>query len=322
MKQRLIIFSVLIIFASACVSQNTKDMITFANWPYGHKSAVAITFETEIPTEKEFEEISNELKERDINATFFVVAGYFQDNPVSLDPLREFEVANLAWMQNNWKESSLTNEFQKQEIYKADLWLRENGFSPIGYRAPFLMTNEATYEILEEMGYSYDASQYFDFFPYNIGEIVEIPLSLNYDLYWDDLSMSYSMLPTYIAFQNSHEKEGLFTFYGHTNKVYENMNNFTYFLDYASSQDVWFASTGEVYEWWLKKENLELIVDNDRITVKNKGSELVTGATIKYKSNNILNGAVQIKYDKENIYAVLPPINPDSQIILNFGESR
>jgi peptidoglycan/xylan/chitin deacetylase (PgdA/CDA1 family) len=315
---RLLIFAALTIFFSACVSSPTEKDITLANWPYGHKSAVTITFETEVPAEEQLTAISRVLKERDLNATFFVIAGYFQDNPPALEGLRGFEIANLAWIQRDWKDASLTPEFQRREISKADAWLRERGYSPRGFRAPFLKTNEATYRILEDLGYAYDASQYFDFYPYRTGNLIEIPLSLNYDLYWDSLSMSYSMLPTYVAFQESQEKEGLFTFYAHTDKVYRNMNNFTYFLDYAMARDVWFASSGEIADWWLKRENLQLSLEGNRVTVTNMGSTPVTGATIKYKSKKPLKGAVSIKRDKGTTYAVLPEIKPNSQIILEF----
>ncbi|MDP6612395.1 MAG: polysaccharide deacetylase family protein [Candidatus Hydrothermarchaeota archaeon] len=315
---RLLIFAALTIFISACISSTTEEEVTLGNWPYGHKSAVTITFETEVPAEEQLAAISGALKERDLNATFFVIAGYFQDNPTTLEELRGFEIANLAWMQRNWKGTPLTPEFQRREISKADAWLRERGYSPRGFRAPFLKSNEATYRILEELGYSYDASQYFAFHPYRTGELLEIPLSLNYDLYWDSLSMSYSMLPTYVVFQESQEKEGLFTFYAHTDKVYKNMNNFTYFLDYVSARNVWLASSGEIADWWLKRENLQLALEGNRVMVTNKGSTPVAGTTIKYKSKKTLKGAVLIKRDKGVAYAVLPEIKPNSQIILEF----
>jgi len=315
---RLLILVALAIFTLACISSSTDKEITLANWPYGHKSAVTITFETEVPAEGQLAAISRVLNERDLNATFFVIAGYFQDNPQALEALRGFEIANLAWMQHNWKDASLTPEFQKREIVKADAWLRERGYSPRGFRAPFLKTNAATYKILEDLGYSYDSSQYFGFHPYRVGKLLEIPLSLDYDIYWGNLSMSYSMLPTYAAFQESQEEEGLFTFYAHTNTVYRNMNNFTYFLDYALARDVWFASSGEIADWWLKRENLRLSLEGNRVTVTNMGSTPVVGATIKYKSTKPLKGAVSIKRHNGVTYAVLPEIKPNSQIILEF----
>lgn len=307
-----------VLLISACISSSSRGDISLAQWPYGHKSAAAITFETEVPSKAQLSSIARVLRERNLNATFFVVAGYFQENPEVLDEIRGFEVGNLAWMQREWKGREITPEFQREEITKADEWLRKRGYEPKGYRAPFLAANKDTYQVLEDLGYIYDTSQWFGFLPYKVGNIIEIPLSLNYDLYWSDLSMSQSMLPTYLAFQQSREEGGIFTFYAHTNKVYLNMNNFTRFLDYAMSQDVWFASTYEVADWWSKKENLVLKVERNRVMVTNTGNKAVSGVTIRIGSERPLKGALKIKHKKGYTYAVLPEIGPNSQIILEY----
>ncbi len=288
------------------------------NWPYGHESAVAITFETEVPSKPQLASIARVLRERGLNATFFVVAGYFQENPEVLEEIRPFEVGNLGWMQKDWRDREITYSFQRKEITKADAWLRGQGFNPQGYRAPFLLVNEDTYQILGELGYTYDASQWFGFFPYRVGSVIEVPLSLNYDLYWSDLSMSHSMVPTYIAFQQSRSKGGLFTFYAHTNKVYLNMNNFTRFLEYAMSQNVWFSSTYEVADWWRSREKLVLRVEGSRVMVTNTGDRAVAGVSIRMPPGKTLKGAAEVKEREDYSYAVLPEIPPNSQIILEY----
>lgn len=318
MKYMLLILASLFIIAPACVAPLSKEDVVLADWPYGYKSAVTITFETETPSRSQLASIAKVLKERNLNATFFVIAGYFESKPEVLEEIRGFEVGNLAWLQHEWKDRELTQDFQRREITKADAWLRSRGFAPVGFRAPFLKANSETYGILEDLSYAYDASQWFGLRPYRIGKIIEVPLSLNYDLYWSDLSMSYSMLPTYVAFQESYDEEGLFTFYAHTNKVYLNMNNFTHFLDYAGQRNVWFASTGEVAEWWSKREKLQLSLEGNRIIITNKGGKAVAGATIKLKSTGAAKGAVIVRQEKGVTYAVLPEINPNSQIILEY----
>jgi peptidoglycan/xylan/chitin deacetylase (PgdA/CDA1 family) len=314
---RYVFFTVsLVLIVSACVSSSSGGEVSLAKWPYGHKSAVAITFETEIPSKVQLSSIARVLRGRGLNATFFVIAGYFQENPGALEEIRSFEVGNLAWMQRSWRGADVTREFQQEEITKADAWLRKMGFAPTGYRAPFLKVNEDTYPILESLGYTYDASQWFGFHPYRVGGIIEIPLSLNYDLYWSDLSMSHSMVPTYLAFEESYNDDGLFTFYAHTNKVYLNMNNFTRFLDYAGARNVWFASTGEVADWWSERKDLSLSVDGSRVTVTNKGVRAVSGATLLLKAGKTLKGAKEIKQRNGVTYAVLPELGPNSKIIM------
>ena len=307
-----------VLLISACISSSSGGGVSLAEWPYGYTSAVAVTFETEVPSKAQLSAISRALRERNLNATFFVVAGYFQENPEVLNEIRDFEVGNLAWMQRDWKGREITAEFQREEISRADAWLRNRGFHPRGYRAPFLSVNTDTYPILEDLGYTYDTSQWFGFFPYRVDGIIEVPLSLSYDLYWSDLSMSHSMIPTYLAFEQSHRKGGLFTFYAHTNKVYLNMHNFTRFLDYALSRNVWFASTFEVADWWIKKENLALRVEGNRVIVTNSGDEAVSGVTVKMPKGRSLKGAQTIKHRDGHTYAVLPEIGPNSQIILEY----
>jgi peptidoglycan/xylan/chitin deacetylase (PgdA/CDA1 family) len=306
-----------VLMVSACVSSSEGE-VSIMNWPHGHESAVAITFETEVPSKAQLSSIARVLRERGLNATFFVVAGYFEESPEVLEEIRAFEVGNLAWLQKDWIDGEITPAFQREEITKADAWLREMGFDPRGYRAPFLLVNGDTYEILEDLGYAYDASQWFGFFPYRVDGVMEVPLSLNYDLYWSDLSMSHSMVPTYMAFQQSHRKGGLFTFYAHTNKVYLNMNNFTRFLDYAMSRDVWFATTYEVADWWRSREKLVLKVEEGRVLVTNTGDEPVTGVSIKMPPGKTLKGAVKAGHRRGYSYAVLPEIPPNSQIILEY----
>lgn len=307
-----------VIFLSGCLSTPSGGSVSLANWPYGYQSAVAITFETEVPSKAQLSAIARVLKERGLNATFFVVAGYFQDNPQVLNEIRGFEVGNLAWMQKDWRDRDITPEFQREEIKKADKWLKDRGFTPVGYRAPFLKVNSYTYQILKDIGYQYDTSQWFGFLPYDVNGVLEIPLSLNYDLYWSDLSMSHSMIPTYLAFQQSLREEGLFTFYAHTNKVYLNMNNFTRFLDYVMSRNVWIASAGEVADWWNKRKNLILEVEDSRVIVTNRGEKPVSGVTLKLPRGKTLKGAVDIKQKGSLSYAVLPEIGPNSQIILEY----
>lgn len=293
----------LLLLLAGCLTHGNGSEVSIANWPGGHKSAVAITFDTEVSSPSDLKEIADVLKSKNVNATFFVVSGYFQDGSSELNAVRDYEVANLAWNQSVWAGSELTQEFQQEEIEKADSWFRSKGIKPSGFRAPFLKSNEATFRALENLNYKYDSSMQQGFTPYRRGKILEIPLSLNFDLYWDEVSMRYSTMLEYIAFQESYNNDALFTFYAHTNRVTENLQNFSRFLDYVQGRNnVWIASCEEVADWWAQRESLELIVEDGRVVVINKGDGAVRGATLK------------IRDGLTERYLVLPEIEPRSQV--------
>ncbi len=308
-----------LLLISGCLTAGPGEEISIANWPDGYKSAVVATFDTEAASLQQLGDIANVLKSKNANATFFVVAGYFQKNQQDLEVIKQYEVASLGWMQKDWADAALTWEFQKSEIKKADEWLRNNSFSPVGFRAPFLRSGAATFKILESLNYKYDSSQYHGFLPYRFGKIIEVPLSLNFDLYWDKNVASYSTVPAYIIFQRSYDEDALFTFYAHTKRVNENLQDFSNFINFASARNVWLASAGEVAEWWAQREKLELQIKGNEITVKNKGDKIVSGATIKLKSKKKVAGAVAAQEYKDVLYAVLPEIPAGGEVKVRVG---
>jgi peptidoglycan/xylan/chitin deacetylase (PgdA/CDA1 family) len=287
--------------------------IELANWPHGQKSAVCITFDTELATGDQIKKVTNALG--GTNATFFVVTAYFNEREANLEPLRDFEVASMAWKQGKWEYSDLSLEFQLQEMQIADSWLRERDFHPIGFRAPFLLSNEDTINAAGEMGYVYDSSKYPGTIPYMTDGVVEIPLALNFDTYWNEESRELTEIPFYITFEDTYEKDGLFTFYSHVGKTSENLEDFMDFLDFAEEKQAWFASAGEIAQWWIKRGKLELRVEGDLITVKNNGDEPIDGVTVKISpKRGVVEGAVYVWEDEKTTYAVLPKIEPDGEV--------
>lgn len=310
------LFLVILVFLGGCLGPGD---VQIANWPQGYKSAAVVTFEVERATGGQMRALAEALDAEGVNATFFVISGYYEDNPEDLDVLKDYEVANMGWFQGQWTEKELTPQFQAEEILKSHVWLLERGFEVRGFRAPFLTTTPETYKILEGLGYTYDSSKYYGFLPYMIGDVVEIPLSTNFDLFWDDYSMAYSSAPAYLAFQKSQREGGLFTFYGHAATTSERLQNFTDLLDYMGARDVWFASGNEVADWWLKREQLELNVQGKEITVVNRGDDWVRGATVRIAEGRTIEGAITVKEGADATYAVLPDIEPQGEVRVTWG---
>ncbi len=308
--------AILVLFLlGGCIGNGEAEL---SNWPYGYSSAVTVTFETERASDDQLQALVRVLNNNGAKATFFIIAGYYQENPDALEVIRDFEVANMGWYQTTWKDSSLTKEFQDGEIRRGHDWLTAQGFEVRGFRSPFLKSTKETYAVLHEMGYTYDSSEFYGFMPYKIGSIVEIPLSVNYDLYWDEPSMKYSTMPAYIAFQKSQEESGLFTFYGHASRTYDHLDNFDELMSYASKRNVWFASASEVADWWNKRVQLELWEEGDTIMVGNKGGEIVSGATVKIKGEWDASGVTAVKNAEGYTYALLPDLDPGAAVAIGF----
>jgi peptidoglycan/xylan/chitin deacetylase (PgdA/CDA1 family) len=288
--------------------------VELANWPNGYKAAVCPTFEAELAGTEELSSLVRALGPR--NVTFFVVAGYFQDNPQDLFLIRRYEIASMGWNQGDWKKSYAEEGFQLEEMKRAHDWLRRKGFRPAGFRAPFLLGNEATFKALEKLDYKYDSSQAYGFLPYRVGEIIEIPVSFNFDLQWSEDTIRYSTLPSYLAFQESYERGDLFTFYAHATTAAKHIENLTQFLEYIEARNVWVASCGQVADWWLLRENLEVELRGDEVVVRNKGDEDVRGATVKVWPRRTIRGAIYVWEDEDASYAVLPTIRARGRVRL------
>jgi peptidoglycan/xylan/chitin deacetylase (PgdA/CDA1 family) len=302
---------IILLLALGCLG--SPQDVQIANWPDGHKSAVCITFDTELATGSQIESLTNALGTK--NATFFIVSGYFKDRQEDLELLRDFDIGSLAWSQGEWRNSDLSEEYQLREMQMAHEWLVEGGFNPRGFRAPFLLSNEDTIKAVSTMGYAYDSSQYLGTMLYVKDGVVEIPLTLNFDSYWNEKSTGYSTLPFYLAFDDTYKKDGLFTFYSHVETASENIEELSDFLGYATAKRVWVAPAGQIADWWISRSKLELTVEGDLITVKNNGDEPIEGVTVKISpKRGVVGGALYTWSDEKTTYAVLPRIEAGGEV--------
>jgi|Deesub1362A_J573_1020465.scaffolds.fasta_scaffold03700_8 peptidoglycan/xylan/chitin deacetylase (PgdA/CDA1 family) len=296
---------------SACFTQPQREA-HLSKYPYGYKAAAVVTFDTEVVREGELEAIAAALQERGINATFFVVAGYFQNNPEVLTPLRGFEVASMAWSQPEWAHAS--EEERRQQIIRAHSWFEQHGYEVRGFRAPYLNATRATLPLVAEMGYTYDSSLFYGFEPYEVEGVLEIPVSMNFDAFWDEEKMSFTLLPTYLAFQRAYDSGEVFTLLTHVDTASRNLQNFTAFLDYMKERRVWFPSAGELAEWWKLRENLELTIEGNTLILRNHASKPVKGATAVVDAR-AAKGAVETWRDPDSskLYVVFPEVPPGGE---------
>ncbi len=308
-------FLLLLMLFSACLTQPERG-VYLSKYPNGYKAAVVVTFDTEVLRGGELEAIAEVLRQREMNATFFVVAGYFQNNAEVLTPLRSFEVASMGWSQPAWVNAS--EEERMQQILRAHEWFERHGFKIRGFRAPYLNASRATLELVAEMGYAYDSSLFYGFEPYTVGGVLEIPVSMNFDAFWDEEKMSFTLLPTYLAFQRAYDAGEVFTLLTHVQTASRNLENFTAFLDYMRERRVWFPSAGELAEWWLVRENLELTQEGSTLILRNHNARAVRGATaiVAARTAKGAEGAVETWHDPASgrLYVVFPEVPPAGEV--------
>lgn len=276
MKTWLAVLFVALLATAGCLGPS----VSIANWPDGHRAAVIVSFDVEQSSAADLKKVADLLNKYDAQATFFVVAGYYEGVGGILKPLDGFEVANKGWKQGEW---SMSPESQLTSIKRSHIWLESNGFKPAGFRAPYLKSNEDTFKVLSDLGYKYDSSK-TGLLPTRENNITEVPLSVSYDPFWNENVEEYLPL-LYLAFENTYDKEGLFNFYTLPERV---TGRWETFLQHVLSKDVWIASAGEVSDWWEKREKVSLRIDGSQAVITNNGTTMIGGLTLKTNRGYIL----------------------------------
>ena len=301
----------LIALLSACAAP--QEEATLSRYPDAYRSATVLTFETEVVRGDELEDITSALRRRGINATFFVVAGYFESTPEVLEPLRGFEVASMAWSQPEWVNATLSE--RRRQMLRAHAWFLEHGFNVTGFRAPYLKASRRTLELVAELGYTYDSSLSYGFEPYPVNGILELPVSTNFDPFWDEEKMKITLPVAYLTFQRAYDTGGVFILLTHVHTSHRYLENLTAFLDYMMERRVWFPSARELADWWLLRENLRLSTAGDTLILENLNARPVKGATAILRAKSA-EGAVETWRDPVSgeLYVVFPEVPPGGTV--------
>jgi len=269
-----LIFLISASLSSACVSEKTSA-VAVAPYPYGYSSAVALAFEIEDASYAEIAGAKALLERQKINATFFVVAGYYSTRADEIKTLKGFEIASKGWNQHEWKQIAGKPEEIRENIAKSKKWFEENGISVKGFRAPFLKKDESMYKALEEAGLSYDASETGSKI-YKKNALAEVPLTISYDPFWNVKVREFLSLFYYI-FKTKNNEGALFSFYTYP----RNLDSAEKFIEYAKENKAWGASSGEILDWHRKREALKLEVNGNKAVVKNTLNDAVEGAYLQ-----------------------------------------
>lgn len=182
-------------------------------WPHGYRCAVSLSFDVDVDSSwriklKQAGVDENEpvvrsmgkyainrgiprvlalLKKYSIKGTFFIPGIIVDEYPESVKSIKEegHEIALHGY--NHIAPTTLSDEEQKKEIYRALKTMEDNlSVKPVGYRSPGSGIGKGTLEALLDIGAIYDSSMMGDDIPYiykidSKGELVEIPWKWSVD---------------------------------------------------------------------------------------------------------------------------------------------
>lgn len=103
--------------------------------------------------------ILEKLSDYDVHATFFITGKVAEKHPEILAKIRkgDHEIASHSYAHGDF--SNVSYEEAKEDLVRSLTVLGE--YQEIkGFRAPFLVRNQATYQVCEDMGLDYDSSEY------------------------------------------------------------------------------------------------------------------------------------------------------------------
>jgi len=265
-------------------------------WPNGFRCAVTFTFDVDVDAvwriklkqagmdenepvvramgrygiKRGLPRILELLKKYSIKGTFFVPGIIVDEYPESIKKIKDegHEIALHGY--NHITPTTLSNEEQKKEIYKALQTMEDNlSVKPVGFRSPGAGIGEGTLEALLEIGAIYDSSMMGDDIPYlyeiaGKGKLVEIPWKWSVDdwvfyafNYYPPLTYKYAppVDPRTVTeiWKNEFDvlyDEGLFfTSIGHPQQIGQasRIKAFEEFIKYVKQRkDVWIATYSEV----------------------------------------------------------------------------
>ncbi len=305
---RLTLLMLALVLISGCTGSRSAELMPY---PDAHPYAAVVTLDTEVAGSEELAGVAEVLRELGMNATFFVVAGYYSSKEEALEPLQAFEVASMGWNQREWLNASAGE--RREQVRRAHEWFEERGFRVRGFRAPYYNTSGEVLQVLSSLGYLYDSSFYYGIKPYRIDGILEIPPSTNYDIFWDREKLRIAGMAAYLTLESAEREGGVFVFTTHAATAYRSREEFRRFLMYLRDSGAWVVSAGELAEWYSAREGLEVEVEGDEVVLRNRGDTPVEGATVEVRGASEAEGARYTVVRGDTLYVVFPEVQPGGE---------
>ncbi len=208
---------------------------------------ILISFDVEeVDTRNDITNILEILYDNKIDATFFVTGGYAEKNPGIVKMMSAHEIACHAYSHKTL--TKMDYEDKKKEVTAcADTIKNITGTRPIGFRAPYHRIDLETLEILDQEGFTYDASIIkglgFAFPDVSMHSIGEIPVSSIFGIPIEDVIWIYYLRSNDVFFYIlNHKNTELESYLFHPHHIMLHKEEFRGFIKGLKTQNANFIS--------------------------------------------------------------------------------
>ncbi|MFH1063786.1 MAG: polysaccharide deacetylase family protein [Candidatus Woesearchaeota archaeon] len=216
------------------------------------KRYVLLSFDVEpVDGELSVMDVLDVIYRTDTSATFFVTGEYAAEYPHMVRLMSGREVASHGYTHS--RLTSLDVTAIQDELNSTRQLLRKlSGQDIIGFRAPYNIVDKRTLDILEETGYTYDASMIGSWgllYPKVPGSLGEIPISSIFGIPLEDVIWLYYLRSPATYFYILDEKElPVESYLFHPHHIATHKKEFEKFINYLKGRGVIFISHRELTE--------------------------------------------------------------------------
>lgn len=215
---------------------------------------VLLSFDVEPVDDKDSVlDIIDILESANINATFFVTGKYAELYPDVVDRLAPFEIGCHSY--NHPQLNRLSLEEQRKEIITSkEILERISGQEIIGFRAPYNLANSDTYNVLDDLGFVYDATRVYDWQlfmsrPSDSSHLVNIPISSAFGIPFEDVVWLYytrGLGKNTYFFLMKHRRNAVESYDFHPHHIIKEKDEFIKLINHLKDDNVIFISHSQL----------------------------------------------------------------------------
>jgi peptidoglycan/xylan/chitin deacetylase (PgdA/CDA1 family) len=217
---------------------------------YRHEPAkryVLLSFDVEpVDGRENVEEILDILSDSHINATFFVTGEYAQQYPSVVRRMANYEVGCHGYSHKAF--TKMDYEEKEREMTRcSDAVINATGMRVAGFRAPYNLIDAETLDILDGLGFTYDASIIkglgFLYPGFATTDIGEIPVSSIFGVPLEDVVWAYYLRLDGAYFYILQNKVGeIESYLFHPHHIVGHKKEFITFINHLKTLNVTFIS--------------------------------------------------------------------------------
>jgi peptidoglycan/xylan/chitin deacetylase (PgdA/CDA1 family) len=324
--------------------EEDHDVFSLNMWPQGTSGACIITLD-HISATTPVEDlwlIDAVLQEYGAHATFFVIPSldgewdHITDNDDIIDVLNQLvdkghEVALHGYSHSPSQELRGKDKQEQTELIRSGKRMLTDAIGPVyGFRPPSFWDNTDTQEVLEELGFEYNAgASLFNVYPYHpkdlfnpffgdVIDIIEVPcFPIDYLSHITSVSYSEQLYKLEARFEGCYRKGTPFVLFthvpslmekdGHTRR-HEGLLLLDSYLGYAEEQNVWMPTMLEFVRWWefITQVKVDYHTSSDNLVISVISDDIIDGLTFNLDLPDDINDVTvyvnnEIAYTQQDI---------------------